>query len=115
MLFIGALFGPDIIEADLRTEELNYMCDKLQLVADLKGNEKFNNFSWEIQMMYAFVYVALDEKNGNFIVTSRDLLSKVKQVLDNQQNESQPYQSIESGRSNQDNLGPDDLDDEIPL
>ena len=33
----------------------------------------------------------------------------------NQQNETQPYRSIESGGSNQDNLGPDDLDDEIPF
>ena len=35
--------------------------------------------------------------------------------MSNQQNETQPYQSIESGGSNQDNLGPDDLDDEIPF
>ena len=33
----------------------------------------------------------------------------------NQPNETQPYQSIESERSNQNNLGPDDLDDEIPF
>ena len=33
----------------------------------------------------------------------------------NQQNETQPYQSIESGGSDQNNLGPDDLDDEIPF
>ena len=32
-----------------------------------------------------------------------------------QQNETQPYQSIESGGSDQNNLGPDDLDDEIPF
>ena len=35
--------------------------------------------------------------------------------MSNQQNETRPYQSIESGGSNQDNLGPDDLDDEIPF
>ena len=35
--------------------------------------------------------------------------------MSNQQNETQPYRSIESGGSNQDNLGPDDLDDEIPF
>ena len=33
----------------------------------------------------------------------------------NQPNETQPYQSIESDGSNQNNLGPDDLDDEIPF
>ena len=33
----------------------------------------------------------------------------------NQLNETQPYQSIESDGSNQNNLGPDDLDDEIPF
>ena len=33
----------------------------------------------------------------------------------NQKNETQPYQSIESGGSDQNNLGPDDLDDEIPF
>ena len=33
----------------------------------------------------------------------------------NQQNETQPYQSIESVGSDQNNLGPDDLDDEIPF
>ena len=33
----------------------------------------------------------------------------------NQSNETQPYQSIESERSSQNNLGPDDLDDEIPF
>ena len=32
-----------------------------------------------------------------------------------QQNETQPYQSIESGGSDQNILGPDDLDDEIPF
>ena len=35
--------------------------------------------------------------------------------MSNQQNETQPYRSIESDGSNQDNLGPDDLDDEIPF
>ena len=35
--------------------------------------------------------------------------------MTNQQNETQSYQSIEPGRSSQDNLGPDDLDDEIPF
>ena len=35
--------------------------------------------------------------------------------MSNQQNEAQPYRSIESDGSNQDNLGPDDLDDEIPF
>ena len=35
--------------------------------------------------------------------------------MSNQQNETQPYRSIESGGSNQDNLSPDDLDDEIPF
>ena len=33
----------------------------------------------------------------------------------NQQNETQPYQSIETGGSDQNNIGPDDLDDEIPF
>ena len=33
----------------------------------------------------------------------------------NQQNETQPYQSNEVGGSNQNNLEPDDLDDEIPF
>ena len=89
LLFIGALFGPDIIEPDLRTEELNYMCDKLQLVTDLKGNEQFNNFSWEMQLMYSFIYVALDEKSSNFIATSRYLLNNIKQLLDNQESELQ--------------------------
>ena len=35
--------------------------------------------------------------------------------MSNQQNETQSYQSIEPGRSSQDNLSPDDLDDEIPF
>ena len=35
--------------------------------------------------------------------------------VSNQQNQSQPYQSIEPGGSNQNNLDPDDLDDEIPF
>ena len=35
--------------------------------------------------------------------------------MSDQQNETQPYQSIESSGSNQNNLGPDDLDDEIPF
>ena len=35
--------------------------------------------------------------------------------MSNQQNETQPYQSIEHGGSNETNLGPDDLDDEIPF
>ena len=33
----------------------------------------------------------------------------------NQPNEPEPYQSIESNRSNQNDFGPDDLDDEIPF
>ena len=33
----------------------------------------------------------------------------------NQQNETKPYQPIESGGSDQNNFGPDDLDDEIPF
>ena len=35
--------------------------------------------------------------------------------MSNQQNEPQPYQSNESVGSNQNSLGPDDLDDEIPF
>jgi single-strand DNA-binding protein len=35
--------------------------------------------------------------------------------MSSQQNETQPYRSIESGGSNQDDLSPDDLDDEIPF
>ena len=35
--------------------------------------------------------------------------------MSNQQNETQPFRSIESDGSNQNNLGPDDLDDEIPF
>ena len=35
--------------------------------------------------------------------------------MSNQQNEIQPYQSIEPGGSNHNNLDPDDLDDEIPF
>ena len=35
--------------------------------------------------------------------------------MSNQQNETQPYQSIGSGGTSRDNLGPDDLDDEIPF
>ena len=35
--------------------------------------------------------------------------------MSNQQNETQPYQSNEAGGSNQNNLEPDDLDDEIPF
>ena len=35
--------------------------------------------------------------------------------MSNQQNETPPNQSIESGGSNQNNLDPDDLDDEIPF
>ena len=33
----------------------------------------------------------------------------------NQPNETQPYQSIETSEPNENNLGPDDLDDEIPF
>ena len=35
--------------------------------------------------------------------------------MSNQQNETQPYQSIEPSGSNKTNMGPDDLDDEIPF
>ena len=35
--------------------------------------------------------------------------------MSNQQNETQPYQSIEPSGSNETNMGPDDLDDEIPF
>ena len=35
--------------------------------------------------------------------------------MPNQQNETNAYQSIEPSGSNQTNLGPDDLDDEIPF
>tara|TARA_A100001035_G_scaffold223017_1_gene183446 strand:+ start:520 stop:1026 length:507 start_codon:yes stop_codon:yes gene_type:complete len=35
--------------------------------------------------------------------------------MTNQQNETQSYQSIEPSAASQDNLGPDDLDDEIPF
>ena len=35
--------------------------------------------------------------------------------MSNQQNETQSYQSVEPGAAGQDNLGPDDLDDEIPF
>ena len=35
--------------------------------------------------------------------------------MSNQQNEKQLYQPIDSVGSNQDNLGPEDLDDEIPF
>jgi hypothetical protein len=35
--------------------------------------------------------------------------------MSNQQNETQSYQSVEPGAAGQDNLGPEDLDDEIPF
>ena len=35
--------------------------------------------------------------------------------MSDQQNETQPYQSIEPSGSNETNMGPDDLDDEIPF
>ena len=35
--------------------------------------------------------------------------------MSNQQNETQPYQSIEPSGSNETNIGPDELDDEIPF
>ena len=35
--------------------------------------------------------------------------------MPNQQNETQPYQSIETSGSSENNLSPDDLDDEIPF